>query len=233
MMRKHGLSFPDTLIACAILAWGMSLAGCHRGADDSSQGSETSFVIHQGESQQELITPDMINFQDQVRSGPLPTIDLLDLRFQTLEHQTVQLRSLIQPGRKLVVIVTRGYAGEICKFCSTFVSNLVANYSKFTDRETDLVVIYPVQSDQDAPRLMELQMAVAAQLRVPNLQIPFPMLLDVNLEAVKQLEIQKNLAKPATYIFDENGLARFAYVGNHLADRPSVQALLDEIDKIR
>lgn len=229
-MRKHGLP-KVVFVICAASALLLLIAGCQNA--QSEVENEISIVIHQAENQQNAISPDMIQFQDQVKSGPLPTIDLLGLQFTSLEGQTVELRSLLQPGRKMILVVMRGFGGEICKFCTTQAARLISNYSKFTDRDTDIVIIYPVASEQDSSRLQELQLAIAAQLQVPHLQIPLPMFLDVNLQAVKQLGIQKNLAKPATYIFDSEGNIRFAYVGSHLADRPSIQALLDEIDKIK
>jgi peroxiredoxin len=61
--------------------------------------------------------------------------------------------------------------------------------------------------------------------------VPFPVLLDVQLQAVDQLGIRKDLSKPATYIVDRTGEVRYAYVGNHLADRPSVQAVLQQLDQ--
>lgn len=209
------------------------LSGCQ----NSESETETSIIINPspgvGGGNYNWISPEMIKFQDEVKSGELPTTDLLDLKFTNLENQTVALKSLLQPGRKLILVVMRGFSGEVCKFCTTQTSRLISNYSKFTDRETEIVIVYPVSSASDSSRLQELQAAAAAQLQVPNLQIPMPMLLDVNLEVVKQLGIQKNLAKPSTYIFDSEGKVRFAYVGSHLADRPSVQALLDEIDKLQ
>ena len=63
-------------------------------------------------------------------------------------------------------------------------------------------------------------------------EVPFPVLLDVALKGVDALGIRKDLSKPATYILDAQGRLQFAYVGNTLADRPSVQALLEQLDKI-
>ena len=63
-------------------------------------------------------------------------------------------------------------------------------------------------------------------------KIPFPIVLDVELKAVNQLGIRKDLSKPATYILDKQGQTRFAYVGDSLADRPSVKALLDQLDAL-
>lgn len=225
----------STVFRTILLASFTSILGCQEERDWGPE-TETSIIIHNpgaGSSQDDWNSPDMIKFKDEVHSGELPKTNVLDLRFRNIDGHIVQLRSLLQPGKKMVLIVMRGFAGEVCKFCTTQTSRLISNYSKFTDRDTEVVIVYPVPSSDDASRLQELQMGAAAQLHVPNLQIPMPMLLDVNLEAVKQLGIEKNLAKPSTYIFDSAGELRFAYVGSHLADRPSIQALLDEIDKIQ
>ena len=63
-------------------------------------------------------------------------------------------------------------------------------------------------------------------------QPPFPVLLDLELKGVTQLGIRQDLSKPATYIIDRQGHVRFAYVGADRADRPSVQAILSELDEI-
>ena len=54
----------------------------------------------------------------------------------------------------------------------------------------------------------------------------------IDLTAVDALGIRADLSKPATYILDKQGEVRFAYVGRDLADRPSVKALLDQLDQI-
>ena len=54
----------------------------------------------------------------------------------------------------------------------------------------------------------------------------------VELKAVDHLGIRKDLSKPATYILDKQGQTRFAYVGDSLADRPSVKALLEQLDAL-
>lgn len=209
----------------------VALIGCQ----ESEQVTETSIVISQTDPQTSAISPEMIQFEDEVVSGPLPTFNLLSLHFKTLENQDVELASLFRPDKKLILIFMTGFTNEIGKFCITQTSRLVSNYSKFTDRETEIVIIYPVSSELDSSRLQELQMATAAQLQVPfhTFQVPFPMLLDVNLDAVKKLGIERNLSRPATYIFDPAGHLRFAYVGKHAGDRPSEQALVDQIDKIK
>jgi peroxiredoxin len=65
-----------------------------------------------------------------------------------------------------------------------------------------------------------------------NPKVPFPLLLDKDLKAVQSLGISGDLAKPSTYILDKKGNAVFAFVGETTTDRPSVQALLAQLDKL-
>ncbi|MEM2124162.1 MAG: ATPase domain-containing protein, partial [Methanolinea sp.] len=63
--------------------------------------------------------------------------------------------------------------------------------------------------------------------------VPLPVVLDADYKAVNQLDIRGNQAKPSTYILDKEGNVRFAYVGAYDADRPSVKAILDQLDAIQ
>jgi peroxiredoxin len=60
----------------------------------------------------------------------------------------------------------------------------------------------------------------------------FPVVLDRNLAAVDRLGIRGAKAKPSTYILDRQGRVVYAYVGSGQADRPSVKAVLDQLDKL-
>ena len=62
--------------------------------------------------------------------------------------------------------------------------------------------------------------------------LPFPILLDIDFQAVNRLGLREDLAKPSTYILDKQGELRFAYVGSNSADRPSVKAMLAQLDAI-
>ena len=62
--------------------------------------------------------------------------------------------------------------------------------------------------------------------------LPFPLLLDENYQNIEKLGIRGDQAKPSTYIIDKQGKVRFAYVGATTADRPSIKALLDQLDAL-
>ena len=53
-----------------------------------------------------------------------------------------------------------------------------------------------------------------------------PLALDVSLLLVRALGIEDNLARPTSLLIDKQGLVRYAYVGETIADRPSVNDLL-------
>ena len=68
--------------------------------------------------------------------------------------------------------------------------------------------------------------------KIPNDDIPYPIFLDINLQTVDELGIRADLAKPSTYIIDRQGKVRFAYVGESIADRPTVDSVLKQLSRI-
>lgn len=207
---------------------GLLILGC----GETEEVNETSIVISDKAMEAQSVTADMIRFTDTATTMPLPEVDVMQLRFMTLGHLYVDLQTFHRPGSKLILVVMKGFQGGLSPYCITQAAQLIANYSKFTDRDTEIVIAFPVETDQESSRLEELQLGAAAQLRSPQILAPMPMVLDVGLESVKKLGIEKNLASPATYIFDSTGTLKFAYVGKHVGDRPSVQAMLDEVDRL-
>lgn len=178
-------------------------------------------------------TPQRIEFRDDVRSQPAPKASLTELPLTTPEGDVAQLSEHLKTCN-LVVVVMRGYSGAICPYCSTQTSRLIANYDEIRARGAEVVVIYPLAGDQDQPRVQEF-LAVSNGLisRPAADKPPFPLLVDVGLKAVDVLGIRKDLSKPATYILDKTGAVRFAYVGESLADRPSIKVLLQQLDALK
>ncbi len=140
--------------------------------------------------------------------------------------------------QSLVVVVTRGYlgsssyGGEFCLYCSTQTSRLIANYDEFKKRDAEVVVVFPVTNETESPEVARFIESVQGIDPTVSDEVPFPVLLDVELKAVDKLGIRHELARPATYIFDPQGRVQFAYVGNTVSDRPSLQAILAQLDKL-
>jgi peroxiredoxin len=174
-----------------------------------------------------------ITFLDTVATQETPATDFATVPMTTADGRTITLKDLAA-GKHLIAVFTRGYAGSICPYCSSQTSRLIANYAEFQKRDTEVVVIYPLEKPEDTQRLNEFMAKVNEINTQPATQAaPFPLLVDIGLKAVDVLGIRRDLSKPATYILDENGAVRFAYVGKSLADRPSVKALLEQLDALK
>ncbi len=164
-----------------------------------------------------------IEFQDNLETNATPPEGALEFEF--LDSNGGKVRLADYRGQKNVVLVmTRGFAGSICPYCSAQTSRLIANYAEFQKRDAEILLVYP----GDRMRIPEFLAAVEAA--AGEKKTPFPVLLDEDLKAVTALGIRDDLAKPSTYIVDKEGKLRFAYVGSSLADRPSVKAMLDQLD---
>lgn len=172
-----------------------------------------------------------IQFKDHVQSNVPADGSVGDLTFSDINGNEVSLKDYV--GKKnVVLVVTRGFAGAVCLYCSTQTSRLLTNYKKFEERGAEVVVILPIETSEDTKRQRDFVVTVKNKLDTPVEKIPFPILLDIELKAVDHLGIRKDLSKPATYILDKQGQTRFAYVGDSLADRPSVKALLEQLDAL-
>ena len=169
-----------------------------------------------------------IRFSDDVESNAQVTEDLTNLTFIDASGQDVHLKDYL--GEKhLVLVMTRGYSNSVCVFCSTQTSRLVSRYQELTDLNAELVVAFPVTSSEDNDKLDEFIEQTLVKLDEPATKVPFPLVLDVQLGVVDQLGIREALSKPATYILDSTGQVRFAYVGRDVSDRPSIDAIIEQL----
>lgn len=184
----------------------------------------------------------LIKFKDEVKpNSEAKSSELGDLSFLDSAGNKVDLASY-RGKSNLVLVITRGFIGSetqkdgkslgnFCTFCSTQTSRLIANYGKFKERNAEVLVVFPVARKSDGGALDEFAARVQGKKKTAA-DAPFPLLLDVDLAAVNALGIRDDLSKPATYILDKQGEVRFAYVGRDLADRPSVKALLEQLDQL-
>lgn len=173
-----------------------------------------------------------IKFHDSVASQASPTVQFSSVPLSLNSGETATLTQL-SAGKNLVVVFTRGFSGAVCPYCSAQTSSLVTNYEEFQKRNTEVVVIYPLNNVEDGSRRgMFLERVNLLNQAPPEREPPFPLVVDFGLKAVDLLGIRKDLSKPATYILDSQGNVRFAYVGESLADRPSVKAILAQLDQL-
>ena len=179
--------------------------------------------------------PNLQQVASRFHADPQPnsktTGDQIPLKFIDTAGQEVDLASF--RGRSnVVLVVVKGLpkfpGGKFCPGCLAQVNSLTANYEEFKKRDATLLMVFP------GPKGALPQFLADAKVNGTdgNPNVPFPLLLDTDLNAVKSLGIVGDLAKPSTYILDKKGNAVFAFVGETTTDRPSVQALLTQLDKL-
>jgi len=195
----------------------MILAGC-----DFSPQRET----YQGYADAPL-TPSGIQFDDDAQTNTDLPENLYELMFLDARQNKVELSDFLGK-RNVVLVFMRGFSGFVCPFCSAQSSRLIANYEEFQNRNAEVLLVYPGQRHTVDDFLAAIQKEDQANLD----RVPFPILLDENLEAVNFLQIAADLALPATFILDKQGKVRFAYVGQAPNDRPSINAMLTHLDQI-
>lgn len=172
-------------------------------------------------------SPGEIRFLDAVSTNA--SMDgVASLSFTNIDGEEVALSDYVG-SRHVILVITRGNTNPICPYCSTQTARLISSYEQFVDADAEIVLVYPIESLGDSVKLETFLADARGRLEDPGREVPFPVLIDVELKSIDQLGIRKDLSKPATYIIDKDGQVRFAYVGEHLADRPSAQALLDQL----
>jgi peroxiredoxin len=180
-------------------------------------------------------TPDLKNIESQFHQDPAPNRnvsgDQIPLKFTDRDGKSVDLASYRGKSNVLLVVVKgmpQQTGGVFCPGCLAQVSSLTANHEEFKKRDTEIVMVFPGPADKLPQFLSDAKVNGEAG----NPKVPFTLLLDQDLKAVDALGIRDNLAKPSTYILDKQGNAVFAFVGETTTDRPSVKALLAQLDKV-
>jgi peroxiredoxin len=175
-----------------------------------------------------------IEFSDAVDWSAALSPALHEITFRDTSGKPVDLKQY-QSKQNVVLVITRGYQknnyygpGHVCLYCATQTSRFIANYPQFQEKNTEVIVVFPVEQTSQADSAQELYTKGEA----PVEKSPFPLWIDAELLAVKHFGIQADLSKPAVYLLDKAGSVRYAYVGKSQTDRPSIKAVLAKIDEI-
>jgi peroxiredoxin len=209
-----GETMKNSLPKWACIAMALSIASCEK---EQPAAARRPYPVYG--------TPvELIKFKDDVRANRQAEASDLELAFMDFQGKPVTLKDY-RGKKNIVLVVTRGFAGSLCPFCVAQTSRLITNYQEFVRRDAEVFVVFPGPAEhvQDF-----LRTAHSTAKGAP----PFPLLLDQDFKAVDKLGIRGDLAKPSTYIVDKEGQVRFAYVGASTSDRPSVKALLSQLDAL-
>ena len=173
---------------------------------------------------------DGIEFMDISKSQPITIEDFSMLTFSDPAGNEVKLADIMTKDY-LVLVITRGWYGGVCFYCASQTSRWARRFDELEPYNAQLAVIFPTESAEEAVKIDELEKRIKKG-KITNEEIPYPILLDINLSSVDQLGIRSDLAKPSTYIIDREGRVRFAYVGESIADRPTVDSVLKQLAQL-
>lgn len=171
--------------------------------------------------------PDDIKFKESVATNAEVPANAAELEFIDTAGQTATIGEY-REKKNLLLVFTRGFTSPICPFCQTQTSRLVSNYDQFKQHDTEVLLVYPGAKGQLDEFLKTVKTVDKGQVE----NVPFRILLDDGLDAVRFFGIEEVRASPATYIFDKQGRTQFAYVGGSESDRPSIKAIVEQLERL-
>lgn len=130
-------------------------------------------------------------------------------------------------GRPVVLVFTRGFPGYICPMCTSYTAQLTLDHKRFEEAGAQVLVVFPGSRSEVGDFIR-----ASKEIAETDGPLPYPILLDPDLEAATRFNIRADLALPATYIFDGKGAMRWGYVGDQPHERPSVDRLIEEVKSI-
>lgn len=164
-------------------------------------------------------------FKDDAQTNTKTADDDLALKFVDKDGKPIDLTQY-RDKKNVLLVVMRGFAGMICPNCTAQTSRLIKNHEEFRKRDAEVLVVYPGPTEKVS------DFVAASRTLADNDAVQFQLLLDADFTVTDKLGIRGDLAKPSTYILDKKGKVRFAYVGSSTSDRPSIKAMLTQLDNI-
>lgn len=145
-----------------------------------------------------------------------------------------QVRQLSEwRGKALVLVFTRGFAGFVCPYCTTYTAQLAERYQELVGLGADVLLVYPAKADDQETKARFVKAVEEALAEDGVTGIPFPVFLDPGLKAVQSFNLSGDLSKPSTFVLDAKGVVTYAYVGASPDERPSVDRIVKELTALR
>ncbi|MCK5945358.1 MAG: redoxin family protein [Planctomycetes bacterium] len=159
--------------------------------------------------------------REQLEGKPLP-FDVMT----AVDGEDVDLRSY-HGKQRVMIVVLRGFLGEVCCYCVAQTKALAKARAKLEANNVEVLVIYPgpLENEESFRQIYEEEFGEGPP--------PYRVFYDQDLELVTKLGIEGDLASPSTFLIDEQGIVRYAYVGEHRADRPATNKLIKLIEGMK
>lgn len=172
-----------------------------------------------------------VSFKDDAPANASVNADHFPFQFIDADGKPVDLTAY-RGKKKIVLVVLRGMArserGRFCPSCLAQAVGLTTHAAEFESRGAVVLVVFPGPSERVGEFIQNVKTDAASEPARA-----FQLLLDRECTACDQLGIRDDLAKPSTYILDTRGNVVYAYVGETSTDRPSIKAVLGQLDRIK
>ena len=161
----------------------------------------------------------------------LKTKSLPVTSFTATDGNTVNLQDYRGTGKRVMLVILRGYAGQVCVYCAKQTEALAPYYQKFDHLNTEVFLVYP-----GPPKGVDALKKIYRETLRKDFPPRAKVLYDVDLELVKKLTIENDtispLAWPTTLILDETGRIEYAYVGESREDRPPFKRVIESLEEL-
>jgi len=149
-------------------------------------------------------------------------------QFPTADGRQLDLVSF--RGKRVLFVVLRGFTTQVCVYCFAQTAELEPQAKTWAELECEVVVMYPGSKG----KLAAFVTAFAAEFggKPP----PYHMVYDPDLTLAKALGLQGNLARPASFVLDRQGIVKHAYVAENetnIVDRPSAAELQQLVARLQ
>lgn len=143
-------------------------------------------------------------------------------RFLDHRGEVVDLQAA-RGQHQVLLVFMRGFDGYVCWYCTRQTADLVTHLKDFEQLNTKVYLVYP----GPAAAIPKFLAAVNHRLKTPKaVELPIPVLMDVDLKATNALGIPGDLAQPTSFILDPAGKLAYRRMSVNMQDRPTAAELL-------
>ncbi len=152
-----------------------------------------------------------------------------DFTLRTLDHQEVQLKTLLEK-RPVLLVVLRGWPGYQCPICTKQVHDYVAHADQFKQLGVQVLMVYPGPADLLVEHAQEF-------LQDKQWPAEFTFVIDPGFAFTNQYGLRwsapKETAYPSTFLIGADGKVRFSHVSHSHGDRIGAEAALEAASKLK
>ena len=169
---------------------------------------------------------------DRTESQRLLGRNLTSMKFMTSSDGMVNL-SDSDTGQWTVLVIMRGFAGQVCPYCGPQLKALGRFKAEFDQLGVRVVAVYPGPKN-GVDQFLRAYRNTYGEDDPPQYEI----LYDIDSKLAQSLDILNTkldspiLARPTTLLLNDHATIQYAYVGKHDQDRPPAKTLIDELRKL-